>query len=169
MLYLKYLLEDFTELSIETQCDIVVALQEALDNGMITPMHIKIVRMYVRRYSIETIAFKLGLTSSMVRDTLTSLLRYLETKTGYSDRRVLRKHPKYNDSILARCNVIAIEELTQLEEYERAKQHRKIDRKKKKKYDRFKEEYSKERIGYQGSERKRQRFVWYGTEDSDDE
>lgn len=112
MLYLKYLLEDFTELSIETQCDIVVALQEALDNGMITPMHIKIVRMYVRRYSIETIAFKLGLTSIMVRDTLTSLLRYLETKTGYSDRRVLRKHPKYSDSILARCNIIALEEMT---------------------------------------------------------
>jgi hypothetical protein len=111
MLYIKYLLEDFTELSIEEQCDIVLVIQDALSKGIFTKMHLNILRMFVRRYSVSFIALKLGLTDLDVRDTLLSMFHYLENKTGYTDSRILRNHPKYKDSVLDRCAIIAAEEL----------------------------------------------------------
>jgi hypothetical protein len=56
-----------------------------------------------------------------------------------------------------------------MKDYEQRQAKKKIERKRKKKYDHYKEEYGKQRIKDQTSKRKRQRFVWVGVEDSDDE
>jgi hypothetical protein len=109
MLLLKYYLEDYEQLDIETRCDIYTALRDGYKEGTLSRQQIQSIVLYVYGYSLEEISARL---KQPALELVTSTLLYLESKTRITDYGIIMKHKgEVQAQWMSKAQKIAHEEL----------------------------------------------------------
>lgn len=107
MLLVKYLVEDYHTLDIETRCDIYNAIKQGYTEGSLTVNHVRAVILYVYGYNVEEISHMLRISGA---EYLISAFSYIESITHFSDYGAIKKHKgEVQPQWIAKAQKIAME------------------------------------------------------------
>lgn len=109
MLLMKYLVQDYNNLDVETRCDIYNVVKQGLQEGILSALHVRALLLYIYGYSPDEINIQLNITGAI--DYLLSTLAYLEQKTHMSDYATIIKYKgEVRVQWIAKANHIALTE-----------------------------------------------------------
>lgn len=89
MLYIRYLLEEYDQLSQDTRILIFDAIKKGLQEKTITELQVNALILSAAGYSFDEISARLYIRAE---EYLSSIWKYLESETQLSDYTILKKH-----------------------------------------------------------------------------
>lgn len=92
MLFIRYILDDFDHIDIDTKIIIEDALEKGLSDGTLTELHLCAIILFAQGFTTEEISARLYIHAE---EYLSATWKYLETQTHMSDYAILKKHKGY--------------------------------------------------------------------------
>lgn len=89
MLYVKLLLRDYAEQSLEVQCDLYLAIKTGYEQGFLKWYQVQGIELWSLGYRIEQIASMVHMTVEEMKQYLCAAFQYIESALEYYDRSII--------------------------------------------------------------------------------
>lgn len=111
MLYVKYLIRDYDEQSLEVKCDLYLAIKSGYEQGYLKNYQVQGILLYSQGWRLEQIAHMIHISVEETKQYLCAAFQYIETAIGYYDRSLIYAYKgQMKAEWLLKSQVVALEE-----------------------------------------------------------